>query len=477
MMHDELVALLGAAAVVGPEADQDIYITEWRDRVRGSAAAIVCPESTTDVAKLVRFCAERGYTLVAQGGNTGLCGGAIPDDGERAVLLSMRRMDKVLAVDADDNSMLVEAGCTLASAQAAAGDANRYFPLSIAAEGSATIGGNISTNAGGIHVLRYGTARDLVLGLEVVLADGTVWNGLRRLRKNTAGYDLKQVFIGSEGTLGIVTRAVLKLFPRPAHYVTACAAVNNIGEALALYHRLADELPGITHAFELVSARALEFVLRHIPGTRAPLDTETPYFVLAEFASGPNLSIDDEVMAALSRAMEDGAVSDVALATSLTQRDDFWRVRHSISEAQKFEGASLKHDIAVPLSRMAAFHDEAEAALARLCPGVRPCIFGHIGDGNLHYNISRPVAMTDADFAPLRDAISEAIYERVAAHEGTISAEHGIGSFKRELLAAHASDSDMALMATLKRAFDPATRLNPGKVLATAQSGPDETSR
>ena len=470
MIRQDLAALLGPAAVVGADDDATAFLTEWRGQVRGQASVIVRPDTTDGVVQLVRYCAGHNLTIVAQGGNTGLCGGAIPTDPERTVLLSLARMNSVIDVSASDNALTVEAGCTLAAAQTAATEAGRYFPLSLAAEGSATIGGNLSTNAGGIHVLRYGTARDLTLGLEVVLADGTVWNGLRSLRKNTAGYDLRQLFIGAEGTLGIITKAVLKLHPRPTQTVTAFAALDGVAAALDLYHRLDAALPAGLQAFELISAQALTFVLEHIPATRRPLHHAAPYFVLLDMAGGSSGAIEETLVRALAAASEAGIVRDVAVAASLAQKDAFWRLRHSISEAQRYAGASLKHDIALPLSQLAAFHADTAAELERLCPGLRPCVFGHVGDGNLHYNLSRPESMSDSDFQAFAEPLSNAVYECVDRYGGTISAEHGIGLFKRDLLAAHLPATDLTIMRALKQALDPQGLFNPGKLLPDANA-------
>ncbi|MEL7537619.1 MAG: FAD-binding oxidoreductase [Pseudomonadota bacterium] len=477
MIQHDLQELLGADAIVDDSAAHEPYLTEWRDRVRGAARLIVRPRSTEQVATLVRYCADNAYSVVPQGGNTGLCGGAIPSDAERSVLVSLARMNAIENVSPDDNAMTVQAGCTLSAAQEAARDVGRYFPLSLAAEGSATIGGNISTDAGGVHVLRYGTARDLVLGLEVVLADGTVWNGLRRLRKNTAGYDARHWFIGAEGTLGIITRAELKLFPQPEQSVTVFCSVDSVTAALALYHRLDGAIPNSLQSFELISRRALDFVLAHIPSTRTPLDTKTDYYVLAEFAGGRRWNLTDTVQAELADALNDGCTGDVAVASSLAQSDAFWRLRHSISEAQKPEGASLKHDIALPLSKLADFHADTAAALEALCPGIRPVIFGHIGDGNLHYNLTRPTAMNDEAFRAQEPAISACVYEGVARYAGTVSAEHGIGVFKQDLLREHVSGVEYALMERVKSALDPAGTMNPGKVVAGGIAQPKHRNR
>ncbi|MEM1263628.1 MAG: FAD-binding oxidoreductase [Pseudomonadota bacterium] len=459
-----LAAIVGSAGVVADDA-REPFLTEWRDRVRGDARAIVMPRTTAEVAAVVRYCQDHDLAVVPQGGNTGLCGGAIATDAKRDVVLSLKRMNRVLASSASDNAVTVEAGSTLADVQAAASAINRYFPLSLASEGSATIGGNIATNAGGIHVLKYGTARDLVLGLEVVLPNGQVWDGLRTVRKNTAGYDLKQLFIGSEGTLGIVTKAALKLFPRPSRYVTAMAAVADMNAAVALLHSVNAVAPGVVEAFELISSRALSFVTRHMAGARLPLESDSPFFVLVELAGGDQFPLNELAEAVFSTALDVGTVSDVIVASSLTQRDDLWRLRHAISEAQKPEGASLKHDISLPVSALADFHRDAGTALATLCPGIRPVVFGHVGDGNLHYNLTRPTDSSDAEFLALADRLSECVYDAVERYNGSIAAEHGIGVFKQSLLRERLSEVEYKLMQTLKQSLDVDGRLNTGRVV------------
>ncbi|MEM8982289.1 MAG: FAD-binding oxidoreductase [Pseudomonadota bacterium] len=465
-MDAALAAIVGADGIVADDAKQP-FLTEWRDRLHGAARAIVMPRTTAEVAAVLRYCAERDFAVVPQGGNTGLCGGAIATDAERDIVVSLQRMNRVVASNASDNTLIVEAGCTLADAQAAAAAVDRYFPLSLAAEGSATIGGNIATNAGGIHVLKYGTTRDLVLGLEVVLADGQIWDGLRTVRKNTAGYDLKQLFIGSEGTLGIVTQAALKLFPRPQRYVTAFAAVADMEAAVALLHATNAAAPGMVEAFELISAQALQFVTRHIDGTRQPISSAAPFFVLVELGGGERFPLQELTEATFSEALEGGIVDDVVVASSLSQRDALWRLRHSISQAQKPEGSSLKHDVSVPVSALAAFHHDTEAMLADLCPGIRPVVFGHVGDGNLHYNLSRPERGSDAEFLKLADALSDCVYDHVERYNGSIAAEHGIGVFKQSLLQDRIADVEYGLMETLKHSLDAAGRLNTGRIVAS----------
>ena len=358
--------------------------------------------------------------------------------------------------------MVAEAGCTLAQVQAAAADAGRFFPLSLAAEGSCQIGGNLSTNAGGINVLRYGTARNQALGLEVVLADGTVWNGLRGLRKDTAGYDLKQLFIGSEGTLGIITAATLRLYPAVRNARTALLAIDTPGNAVELLSKLRHELMDQIQAFELMPDRAIRYVCRHIPDCRFPLEMHHPWFVLMEAIGCENGNgLEESLMAAI----DEGLVADAVIAKSDAEADELWRIRHSISEAQKREGASLKHDVSVPVGSIARFIAEAGAAVVSRLPGVRVVAFGHVGDGNVHFNLSQPRDGNANDFLAMREELERVVYDVVDRYDGSISAEHGIGQAKRQALLKYRSETEITLMRTLKAALDPDNLLNPGKVI------------
>jgi FAD/FMN-containing dehydrogenase len=371
-------------------------------------------------------------------------------------------MNRIRSVSAQDYSMVAEAGCTLASIQTAAEDVDRFFPLSLAAEGSCQIGGNLSTNAGGINVLRYGTARAQALGLEVVLADGTVWNGLRTLRKDTAGYDLKQMFIGAEGTLGIITAASLRLYPTIRNPETALLAVQSPDAAVELLAALRGELSDQLQAFELIPARAVRYVLRHIPSSSFPLDQESPWFVLLETSRA---STGDEFEAMLASLHESALITDAVIAKNRSEASDLWRLRHAISESQKREGASLKHDIAVPVGEVGHFIREAEAAVTREIPGVRVVAFGHVGDGNIHFNLSQPKDWSAADFVEQRQRLASLVYDVVASFGGSISAEHGIGQAKREHLAHYRGDTETGLMKAVKGALDPKNIMNPGKVI------------
>ena len=461
----QLRGLLGEHHVLTAADDVAPYCTDWRGRYTGSALCVALPGSTEEVAAVVRACAAAGVAVVPQGGNTGLCGGATPLGGE--VVVNLRRMNRIRAIDADNNSITVEAGCTLHAVQEAAAGADRLFPLSLAAEGSATIGGNLSTNAGGVQVLRYGNARDLTLGLEVVLADGSIWDGLRALRKDNTGYDLKHLFIGAEGTLGLITAATLKLFPRPRTHATAWGAVPDPAAAVRLLGRLRDAAGDNVTAFEIVGRPALELVLKHIPNARDPLLGKPAWQVLIELSGSSDIR--DDLSATLEQALEaaaeDGIVADAVLAASGAQTAALWALRENVSEAQKIEGVSIKHDIAVPVSRIAEFIARADAALRAAFPQVRIVCFGHIGDGNLHYNQSRPDAQSNAEFIAQTAAVNRVVHDLVHELGGSISAEHGLGQLKREEVLRYKSATEMDMMRAVKQALDPRGRMNPGKLL------------
>jgi FAD/FMN-containing dehydrogenase len=465
LSRDVVRRLKDAAGAGGFSEDaQEIapHMAEWRGRWRGQSALLLKPKTTEAVARILAICNETGTPIVPQGGNTGLVGGQIPIEGE--VLFSLERMNRIRAIDAEENLLAAEAGVILATVQKEAAEANRLFPLSLAAEGSCTIGGNLSTNAGGVGVLRYGMTRDLVLGIEVVLADGTVLDLMRALRKDNSGYDLKQLFIGAEGTLGIITAAALKLFPKPHSYATVFAAISNAGTALELLNRLQDATGGLVTAFELVSRTGLDLVLKHIPGTTSPLPKHQGWFVLAEISNPAAFDALPALEAAFVKAMEDGLVADAVFAKSERERKTLWRLRESLSEAQKLEGASLKHDISVPLSRVAEFLAAANKAVKAALPGARPVAFGHIGDGNIHFNICAAPG-NDAALLAARDKIERLIHDEAHRLGGSISAEHGIGLAKREAMAIYKSKAELDVMRALKRTLDPKNILNPGKVL------------
>jgi FAD/FMN-containing dehydrogenase len=457
----------GIGRVLTEAADTSPFLLDWRKRYAGRAIAVVQPSEVGEVATLVRWCAEHRVPLVPQGGNTGLTGGSVPDDSGRAVVLSLARMNRVRAIDPVNNTLTVEAGLQLAKVQATARDAGRLFPLSLAAEGSCTIGGNLSTNAGGTAVLRYGNARELCLGLEVVTPAGEVWDGLRGLRKDNTGYDLRDLFIGAEGTLGVITAATLKLFPLPAAQVTALAAVASPHDALRLLE-LAQQLlgPALT-GFEMMSDLCLALVDRHFPDCSSPFSERHPYCVLLESSDA-----EGEAHAAarfdalMERALEAGLIVDAAIAQSIAQSRRFWLLRENISEAQAAEGKNIKHDISVPISSIGDFVERTNAALAERFPGVRMVVFGHLGDGNLHYNVSPPVGMHEDAFLAMQPDINLLVHDAVAAASGSISAEHGIGVLRRDEMLRYKSPVELALMRTLKQALDPLGIMNPGKLIA-----------
>jgi FAD/FMN-containing dehydrogenase len=440
------------------------HLEEWRSKYKGHSPLLLKPATTAEVSAILAICNEMKTAIVPQGGNTGLVGGQIPFGGE--VLLSLSRMSKVRHADAQANTLTVEAGVILANVQRAAEEIDRLFPLSLASEGSCTIGGNLSTNAGGVNVLRYGNARELVLGLEVVLADGRVLEMTRGLRKDNSGYDLKQMFLGAEGTLGIITAAVLKLFPKPTQRATAFAALPDPAAALKVLSRLQSDTGGMISAFELLSRSGLELVLAHIPQTKDPLSAPSPWYVLIEATGAGTFNLEETLRIALSEAVEAGEISDAAIANSDAQAKNLWRLRESMSEAQKREGASIKHDISLPLARIPEFVDVAIAAVTKAMPGVRPVPFGHLGDGNLHFNFSFPKGGDQEAFLARWEEIARIVHDLVNQYGGSISAEHGVGVMKRDEIVRYKSAAEIETMRALKRTFDPNNILNPGKVVA-----------
>lgn len=461
MQLDALREIVGESAVKSDALDIHPHVTEWRGMVEGKTSAVVQPANTAEVAAIMRYCHREGIAVVPQGGNTGLCAGAIPDSSGSQIVLTTSRLNRIRSIDAEDFSMIAESGCVLATLQDAAQDAGRLFPLSLGAEGSCQIGGNLSTNAGGINVVRYGTARSQVLGLEVVLADGTIWNGLKTLRKNTAGYDLKQLFIGSEGTLGIITAASLKLYPPTGSTQTALVAIDDAATAVPLLGSLRGKLADRVEAFELISALAFEYVEKHIDNARNPFDEKYPWYVLVEAAVPDSETFE----AALTEALDAGLAIDVIIAKSEGEAAALWRMRHSISEAEKPEAPILKHDISVPVARIPEFLEQSRGSLAEEWPDTRLLAFGHVGDGNLHYNVVLPKTWSAADRAAASKAITHRIYEQAEAIGGSFSAEHGVGATKRDALAEFADPAGLAMMRAIKSALDPKGILNPGKVI------------
>jgi FAD/FMN-containing dehydrogenase len=462
---ERLVAIVGTEHVLTSTADVEPFVVDWRRRFHGSARAVVRPANVAEVAQVVASCAASRVPIVPQGGNTGMCGAATPDDSGAAIVLSLGRLRSVRAVDRDNATITAEAGVTLADVQKAAADAGMLFPLSLASEGSCTIGGNLSTNAGGTAVLRYGNARDLVLGVEVVLADGRVWNGLRGLRKDNTGYDLKQLFVGSEGTLGIVTCAVLKLFAAPRTRVTTLAAVSGVAAAVELLHRMKQALGDRLVGFELISSVALQLSLKHHPQLPNPMPGHPWYVLMQADDSAVASSLAAHVEASLAIAAEAGVVVDATVAQSDEQARRLWALRENISEAQRREGPNIKHDISLPISAIAAFIDGAGAELAARLPGSRLVVFGHLGDGNLHYNVAAPEGKDAGRFLDNTAVANRVVHDRVAAAGGSISAEHGIGQLKRTELAHYKAPLELELMGRIKSALDPERILNPGKVL------------
>ncbi|CCQ73994.1 FAD-binding oxidoreductase [Magnetospira sp. QH-2] len=466
-MTDKLIAalsdILGPKGVVAPGPDMEGYLEESRDLYRGEALAVAKPATTDETAAVVRLCAQSGLPIFPQGGNTGLVGGAVAEGG---VILSTERLNRIREIDPLNMTMTVEAGVILQNVQVAADEADCLFPLSLAAEGTCRIGGNIATNAGGTAVLRYGNTRELVLGLEVVTAEGEVWNGLRGLRKDNTGYDMKQLFIGSEGTLGIITAAVIKLFPKPSARATALAACPDLDSLMKLFNvariRAGDSLT----AFEMMARFSVEVVTRHMEGLRDPFDDAHDWYALVELTSSrPDDSLEELLETVLGEAFESEWVTDAVIASSLTQAEELWRLRESISEAQKHEGGSIKHDVSVPVSKVAHFIMRGMELVSEAMPGVRPCPFGHIGDGNIHFNLTQPEGMDKAAFLDQWEPMNRIVHDLVIDLGGSISAEHGIGKLKRDELAHYAPDVEIRMMRAVKAALDPNNIMNPGKVV------------
>ncbi|HWM42109.1 MAG TPA: FAD-binding oxidoreductase [Burkholderiales bacterium] len=446
-LQKRLADIVGAANVLTAPGDTKAYFTDWRRQYSAPAECVVRPAATAEVARVVALCGREGVAVVPQGGNTGLVGGSVPTGAQREIVLALGRMNRIRALDVLNDTVTAEAGCVLATVQRAADEAGRLFPLSLAAEGSCQIGGNLSTNAGGVNVLRYGNAREQVLGLEVVLPDGQVWDGLRGLRKDNTGYDLKQLFLGAEGTLGVITAAVLRLYPKPAVSATAWIALGAAHEAVELLAELRGRLGERISAFELVSRSCLEAVLSHVPSARDPLGAPHPWYVLAQFADT------EELQTRVEQAL---AAREAVIAQSVEQARSLWRIRESIPEAQF---TNVKHDISLPISRIPDFVAQAGRDLKSSFPEIEIYCFGHVGDGNLHYNVG------PRELLEKRDAVNRIVYQAVERLGGSISAEHGLGQLKREAIRSHKPPLELELMRRLKNALDPKGLMNPGKVL------------
>lgn len=454
-----------------PEA-QAPYLKEWRDRYQGKTPLVVKPKNTQELSHIVRLCNEHNIAMTPQGGNTGLVGGQIPFG--NTILVNLSRMNRITDLDPDNNAVTAQAGVILAGLQSAADQADRFFAIRLASEGSCQVGGALSSNAGGLNVLRYGTAREQVLGLEVVLPDGRIWDGLRSLRKDNTGYDLKQLFLGAEGTLGFITAAVLKLHPKPRSKATAFCTVSNIDHAIHLLN-LAKALSGDqVSSFELIPRIALDFIFKHKPETRDPLPTKAQWYVLFDLTSGHSTSLQGAIEKILGEAIEKGWVKDAVIASNEKQAEELWHLREIISEIQKYEGGSIKNDISVPISCFGLFIEEATKAVLKACPDIRPVPFGHIGDGNVHFNLSQPVGMDKGEFLEKWPVLTEITHQIAHKYGGSISAEHGIGVMKRDILPLFKSEIEMDMMKALKDVFDPKNLMNPGKLL---QSSACETKK
>lgn len=463
---DRLHALLGPRGLLTDPADIAPHLSDWRALYQGRALAVARPADTAEVAAVVRLAQETGTPITVQGGNTSMVGGAVPDESGRHLVLSLARLNRIRDCDPVDMTMTAEAGVVLKTAQNAAQEAGCLFPLSLGAEGTATIGGVLSTNAGGNTTVRYGNARELMLGLEVVLPDGQIWNGLRRLRKDNTGYALRHLFVGAEGTLGIVTAAVLRMFPRPRDTALALCAVADEEAALGLFRRFRDRDDSAVRAFEYMSGTGVDFCVRHIEGIAQPLSDRAAHYVLVDLASPrPDAGLRDMAEAVLAEAMEEGIVLDAVLAESEAQAQKLWRIREEHPEAQKREGASVKNDVSVPVSKVPEMIRRCSAALVALIPGSRPVPFGHIGDGNIHMNLEQPPGMDPAAFLARSHDIMDCVNAIVRDLDGSFSAEHGIGRLKTDMMEEWRGGAELDAMKRIKAALDPAGLMNPGKVL------------
>jgi FAD/FMN-containing dehydrogenase len=469
---DKLRAIVGERGLITDEPGKHPYLTDWRENYLGAALAVVRPATTEEVAAVVRLCVEEKVAVVPQGGNTGMMGGGTPHEKGHEIVLSLNRMNRIIEVDALGYTMTVEAGVILKTIQETAARHDRLFPLSLAAEGSCTVGGNLATNAGGVQVLHYGNARQLVLGLEVVTPQGEVWNGLRALKKDNTGYDLRDLYLGAEGTLGIITKAILKLWPKPKDVATSWIAIPSPEAAVSLLSGAHAASEDNVTSCELMARQGIDLVLKHIPGAADPLSEKHEWYVLMEWSStrprreGANQTgLAEKMEAYLGEAMEKGMVLDAVLAQNETQAKALWALRENHSESQKREGPSIKHDISVSVSKIPAFMTEGLTAMKRVLPECRPVPFGHVGDGNLHFNCQAPVGWDRPRFMAHAEAITTAVHDLVVSYGGSISAEHGIGQMKVDELAHYRSRIELDTMRAIKRALDPENLMNPGKIV------------
>ncbi|MBU3550557.1 FAD-binding oxidoreductase [Polynucleobacter sp. MWH-Berg-3C6] len=465
---EQISEILGKEFVLTQDQDKDPYLTDWRKRYVGKALAVLLPKTTHEVANIVKLCAANHVSIVPQGGHTGFCGGATPDDSGKQVILNLKRMNQIREIDSANQTMTLEAGCILQTVQEKAAAQDFLFPLSLGAEGSCMIGGNLATNAGGTNVLRYGNTRDLCLGLEVVTAQGEIWNGMKGLRKDNTGYDLRDLFIGSEGTLGIITAAVMKLYPLPTSQWTTLVATEDIASTIALLNLFQKRATSLLTGFEMMTQESLALNEKHFPQMANPLKGNPPFTILIELSDHES---EEHVRKLLETVLEEafaaGLISDAVIASNLSQANAFWHMREHITLAQAEEGANLKHDITIPLSYLDSFIQETDALMRQQYPGVRIINFGHLGDGNLHYNIAPPLGSDPNTFnLAYEKAIHELVYSQVERCQGSISAEHGVGQLKLEGLRAHKGEVAHDLMKTLKRALDPKNILNPHKVVS-----------
>jgi FAD/FMN-containing dehydrogenase len=465
---DQLSSVLGQKYILTTDEDKARYLTDWRKRYTGKALAVLLPGNSSEVSSIVKLCAENQVAIVPQGGNTGFCGGATPDNSGKQVILNLKRMNQIREIDVANQTITLEAGCILQTVQEKAAEQGFLFPLSLGAEGSCMIGGNLATNAGGTNVLRYGNARDLCLGLEVVTAKGEIWNGLKGLRKDNTGYDLRDLFVGSEGTLGIITAAVMKLYPLPISQWTTLVACETISSSIALLNLFQKRATSLLTGFEMMTQESLDLNEKHFPQMANPLQGKPPFTILIELSDHESEEHVRQLLETiLEEAFESQFISDAVIASNLSQANAFWHMREHITVAQAEEGANLKHDITIPLSSLDSFIKETDALMRNRYPGIRIINFGHLGDGNLHYNIAPPLGVDARIFNENNEKpIHELIYAQVERCNGSISAEHGVGQLKLDGLRAHKGEVAHELMMTLKRALDPQNILNPHKVVS-----------